>query len=339
MPANDATLQEPVISHQHTRSLPIEMAGAEFHKNLNVYKQHQKTKIQQTNKDNTTTNTIQSPERPKSAHYTSEETKTSKDNVNPAMKMSKEDILRSFRASLKSASVQPPSREKLNDQHKSKFSSQSFEDITNPNNFSENTADNNSSANELRQAANRYHQELRKNYPKFRHIVNDSVQKLPRKISMPPDDPFSRGERHRATIATTSTLRLPRALSTSDDLDIKGLPEPYTNKPNENSMMSRLLMEQNTEMLMKIDEESKSNLRRSSSEARGDDWSANASSSPHMKSICIQTDPEKDGNKNELIKRLEKFSSISAQYVLCYFLHIRSCILFEEHLTAQYIFR
>lgn len=314
MPANNATLQEPVISHQHTRSLPIEMAGAEFHKNLNVYKQHQQTKIQQkANKDNTSTITKQSPERPKSAHYTNEETKSSKDDVNPAMKMSKEDILRSFRASLKSASFQTSSRERLNDQHRSKFSSQSFEDITNPNNFSENSTDNTSSANELRQAASRYHQELRRNYPKFRRIVNDSVQKLPRKISMPTDDPFSRGERHRATIATTSTSRLSRTHSTSDDLDIEGLSEPYTNKSNENSMMSRLLMDQNSAMLMNIEEESKSNLRRSSSEVRRDGWSANTSSSPHMKSICIQTDPEKDGNENELIKRLEKSRSISPQ--------------------------
>ena len=287
------------------------MASAEFHKNLNIYKQRQKTKIQQqTNKDNTRTNTIQSPERPKSAHYTSEETKSGKDEVNPAMKMSKEDILKSFR--VKSTAVQP-SRERLSDQHKSKFSSQSFEDITSPNNFSENSTDNTSSANELRQAASRYHDELRKHYPQFRHIVNDSVQKLPRKVSMPTDDPFSRGERHRATIATTSTSRLPRAHSTSDNLDIEGLPESYTSKSNENSMMSRLLMDQNSVMLMKIEEESKSALRRSSSEVRRDGWNANTSPSPHMKSICIQTEHEKDGNESELIKRLEKSCSIIPQ--------------------------
>ena len=108
----------------------------------------------------------------------------------------------------------------------------------------------NGSANELRQAANRYHQELMKNYPKVRHSITSTevaVPKYPRRAS---EDNFSRVSHLRATIATGSSARGPRSQSAYDSASL--------NLGGENSMLSQLMRSSpNTVAMKKIEEEAK----------------------------------------------------------------------------------
>jgi len=260
----NSTLQQPInISHQQSRSLPIEMAGADFQKAVSAYKQHRaNTKGLNALSKNFTT----SIERPKSAYYPAEESKTvNNSNVTPnqpTSRLSQPDMSRMHR-------VKSGSQQLLNDKPRASITSQSFEDLTSIHSQQHHGQSN---ANQLRQAANRYHEELMKNYPKFRNtLAKDNVNKFNRKTSMPPEDSFSRGESHRATIATASTSRMTRAYSASDTLETKDSPRTSFD-PNDNSMMSRLLRDnQSHAILNKIDEESKTNypiLRRTSSEIR-----------------------------------------------------------------------
>ncbi|XP_065669190.1 uncharacterized protein LOC100204578 isoform X1 [Hydra vulgaris] len=105
----------------------------------------------------------------------------------------------------------------------------------------------NDPADELRQAANRYHQELIKNYPKFRHSIflNDNASKMSRKVSNQPENTFNRGEPTRATIASTSSnfKALSKSVSNSSELcDMNNL--MLSNNSimlSNNSIMGRLL--------------------------------------------------------------------------------------------------
>ena len=236
------------VFHKHSRSLPIEMAGKEYEKAIATYKQHKSTVNRTSNKEPVL-------ERPKSAHYLETETP-----VAPA-RYSQSDILRSFRSK---SGYQSASFE----QQTSSMPSYSSEDLRYPIKDDAqrgkilNPPSKNDSANELRQAASRYHQELMKNYPKFRHSIKgmEHAQKFQRKASMPTEDTFSRGEPLRATIATATTTRMPRSYSANDSLEMHDLHDVLTksdvlSKTGDNSMMSRLLRDQNSATLMKIEEE------------------------------------------------------------------------------------
>ena len=112
----------------------------------------------------------------------------------------------------------------------------------------------NDPADELRQAANRYHQELMKNYPKFRHSIftNDNAAKLSRKVSTQQEESFSRGEPTRATIASTTSSRITHSISVNNSSDLYSMNDLLANN---NSMMGRLLSDPTQEAsLVKVDE-------------------------------------------------------------------------------------
>ena len=210
-------LQPPV--HKHSRSLPIEIAGQDFAAAYAAYRQA-----------TSTTNV----ERPKSAFiYTNPDedkdlvrTRASQEHLefplegSSNISKSSDDLLRN-NDTRRANSITPP-------------------------------AVKNDSANELRQAASKYHQELMKNYPKFRLSISGkeaAVPKYPRRLS---DDSFSRGEPLRATIATThvtNNSRTPRSFSADGQANL--------NLNGENSMMARLLQGQTPASLVKIEEEAK----------------------------------------------------------------------------------
>lgn len=242
----------PIPHHGHSRSLPIEMAGKEFEMALAAYKQ---TKMPAA--PGSKTGESRSLQRPKSAHYyESEEAASKQEAPSVPQRYSTSDIMRSFRnkggyqsASFEQQNVFIPS-----------YSSEDLRNVSKDDIIKGRASSSakNDSANELRQAANRYHQELMKNYPKFRHSIamNDTSGKLPRKVSSPAEDAFARGDPHRATIATASNARVPRSYSANDSLEIKGIQDALS-KSHDNSMMSRLLRDQNQASLVKIEEESK----------------------------------------------------------------------------------
>ncbi|XP_066913092.1 serine-rich adhesin for platelets-like isoform X1 [Clytia hemisphaerica] len=253
-------LQPPV--HKHSRSLPIEIAGQDF---AAAYAAYRQAAITATSTNDT--------ERPKSAFvYTEPE----RDNV-PAVpqRYSQSDMLKNYNRSRASHGhldfpLDVNSR-----------TSKSTEDLISSNDAKRASsttppAVKTGSANELRQAANKYHKELYKNYPKFRHSISGkeaAVPKYPRRLS---EDSFSRGEPLRATIATThvtNNSRTPRSLSADGPLAF--------NLGGENSMMSRLLQGQQNAAatLMKIDEEAKRN-QQIQQQQQSNDTNNNSNNSP-----------------------------------------------------------
>lgn len=307
--------------HKHSRSLPIEMAGKEFEKAMAAYRQHATA----------TSETATNVDRPRSAFYhDSTGQKHQQQDPAPPHRYSQSDIPRNYR--VKSAHFEQldsySSEENLRNVHDpSKRASCDAVLDTAP------AGGKNDSANELRQAASRYHQELMKNYPKFRHSISGKdlhAQKFNRKGSVP-EDAFSRGELLRATIATASPTRnISRPLS--DCVEVNSFKDVLA-KSNENSMMSRLLQGQSQATMMKIEEEAARNridsnseaplirsnsmgrynppMRRSSTEPapRNLDSSSNVNvqsgtdernvgTPPEMKSICIQTEPGPDDETN-----------------------------------------
>jgi hypothetical protein len=149
----------------------------------------------------------------------------------------------------------------------------------------------NGSANELRQAANRFHQELMKNYPKVRHSITSkevAVPKYPRRAS---EDNFSRVSQLRATIATASNARGPRSHSAYDSASL--------NLGGENSMLSQLLKSsQNTVALNKIEEEAK-NRKEAKNNSPPLIRSNSVSSTNVVYLRSPSTEPDSSPNKNK----------------------------------------
>ena len=221
---NDNTMQLQPPVHKHSRSLPIEIAGQDFAAAYAAYRQ--------------AASTISNVERPKSAFvYTNPEEEKSASTRGYSSARGRSSHL-DFPLE-GSSNMSKSSDDLLNDGRRSNS-------ITPP-------ALNADSANELRQAASKYHQELMKNYPKFRLSISGkeaAVPKYPRRLS---DDNFSRGEPLRATIATThvtNNSRTPRSFSGDgqSSLNMSG---------GENSLMARLLQGQTPASLVKIEEEAK----------------------------------------------------------------------------------
>ena len=270
------------------------MAGQEFEKTVAAYKQQKVT----TSVNKSATKVQLTPERPKSAYLYEEDTNNSKEVPCAPTRYSQSDILKSFRskgnyqsASFEEQSSTMPSYSMEDLRYISKDDLQRGKLVSSPS-----TTSKNDSANELRQAASRYHQELLKNYPKFRHSIKgtEQSQKFLRKASMPTEDSFARGEPFRATIAMTTTARMPRSYSANDTVEMHGLHDVL--KSNDNSMMSRLLRDQNS--LMKIDEETTRGRTSSISQPRKSLSKLDNRSPTEMKSICIQTEPGQDDADN-----------------------------------------
>lgn len=272
--------------HKHSRSLPIEIAGQEFAAAYAAYRQ------QSTNQPSTNvTTTTKNAQRPKSAIYTESVSDKTTSGPTVPQRFSQSDILRNYRSKSSQGHIDlvneatSKSTENLLSMQEKRAS---LGGSTSP------SGSNKDSANELRQAASRYHQELMKNYPKFRHSISGKdigPQKFPRKMS---EDNFSRGEPLRATIATT-TARVPRS---------KSMDTASWNFEGENSMMSRLLQGQSPATLMKIEEEAKNRNKENINNSflirtNSLDCSSQlrrTSLEPVMKSICIQTDPGTEDN-------------------------------------------
>ena len=225
---NTMQLQPPV--HKHSRSLPIEIAGQDFAAAYAAYRQ--------------AASTVSNVERPKSAFvYTDPEEEKPAPARGAASSARGRSSIGHLNFPLEGSSNISKSSDDLLHSNNDGGRSNS---ITPP-------AVNSDSANELRQAASKYHQELMKNYPKLRNSISGkeaAVPKYPRRLS---DDKFSRGEPLRATIATThvtNNSRSPRSFSGDgqSSLNLSGC---------ENSMMARLLQGQTPASLVKIEEEAK----------------------------------------------------------------------------------
>lgn len=257
--------QQPV--HKHSRSLPIEIAGKEFEKAMAAYRQS----ALNTNANTTTTPRDERTARP-STGYNDYQQHQRTDLVGPhiSQRYSQPDILQHYRLN---QSVHP---DQMYD-----FSTEDLRNVHDPSKRASwsaangaSSGDKNDSANELRQAANRYHQELRKNYPKFRHsisgkdLLNQKFNPNVRKTSVP-EDAFSRGDALRATVHTDSPTRMfTRAHTvgepTSPEMNIV---KDVLSKPHENPMMMRLLQGQSPALLMKIEEEAAKSRRTNSTES------------------------------------------------------------------------